>query len=230
MSQGNRGGWRGRGRRGRGGTGQGSGGQGQQAASGGGTGARTGHRINHRDKGTAGRIFSIYLPQLWWIRTSEPKTVQVREAFEDVAEEDEVAIAGDVLAAEAGDVKRATRAWLETARLRVLEPSQHLHIRRETSEAPDWPVQWTDGACTPELSKPIWRGSTIGEQDLIIADAEEEATQAETFTVSVCHFCGEGRDTSSEEVTQGKLLKTETACRGVEATPAYCTGSQSTSG
>ena len=30
---------------------------------------------------------------------------------------------------------------------------------RETSEAPDWPVQWTDGAYTPEPSKPIWRGS-----------------------------------------------------------------------
>ena len=112
----------------------------------------------------------------------------------------------------------------------MLEPSQHHHIRRETSEAPDWLVQWTDGACTPDLYKPIWRGSKERTEDLIIANAEEEATQTETSTISVCQFCDRGRDTSSEEVTQGELLETETMCRGVEATPAYCTRSQSKSG
>ena len=111
----------------------------------------------------------------------------------------------------------------------MLEPSQHLHNRRETSEAPDWPVQWTDGACTPELSKPIWRGSKNRGEDLIIANAEEEATQATTSTIPVCQFCDRGRETSSQEVTQRELLETETACRGVEATPAYCTTSRSKS-
>ena len=79
----------------------------------------------------------------------------------------------------------------------MLEPSQHLHIRRETSEAPDWPVHWTDGAYTPKLSKPIWRGSMYREKDLVIANAEEEATQAKTSTVLVCQFCDRGRETSS---------------------------------
>ena len=91
-------------------------------------------------------------------------------------EDDEVAIAGDVLEVEAKDVKQATWEWLRTARQRAQEPSQRLPIRQETSEAPDWPVQGTDGACTPELSKPIWRGSKERTEDLIIADAEEEAT------------------------------------------------------
>ena len=68
------------------------------------------------------------------------------------------------------------------------------------------------------------------EKDLVIANAEEEATQAETFTVSVCHFCNRRRETSSQEVTQRELLKTETTCRGMEATPAYCTTLQSKSG
>ena len=86
-----------------------------------------------------------------------------------------MAIAGDVPEAEAGDVRQATWAWLPTAKLRVLEPSQRLLIRRETSEAPDWPVQWTDGACTPELSKPIWRGSKAS-KDLIDAYTEKETT------------------------------------------------------
>ena len=145
-------------------------------------------------------------------------------------EADEVAIAGDVLEAEARDVKPVMRAWLRVARQRAQEPSQRLPIRRETSEAPDWPVQGTDGACTPELSKPIWRGSMFRKEDLIIADVEEEATQIETFAIFVCQFYNRGHDTSSEEVTQGELLETETTCRGVEATPAYCTRSQSTSG
>ena len=105
---------------------------------------------------------------------TRPVCVQVKlECTEE--EEDEVADAGDVLVAEARDVTQATRAWLEPAKLRVLEPRQHLPNRRETSEAPDRPVQWTDGACTPEPSKPIWRGSKTRE-DLIIADAEEETT------------------------------------------------------
>ena len=103
-----------------------------------------------------------------------PIHVQVKlECGEE--EEDEVAVVEDVSVAEARDVSQVTRAWLETVRLRVLEPRQHLHNRRETSEAPEWPVQWIDGAYTPEPSKPIWRGSKEGE-DLIIADAEEEAT------------------------------------------------------
>ena len=105
-----------------------------------------------------------------------PMFVQVKlECTEDEDEEDEVAIVGDVSVAEARDVTQATRAWLEPAKLKVLEPRQCLPSRRETSEAPDWPVQWTDGACTPEPSKPIWRGSKPSE-DLIIADAEEKTT------------------------------------------------------
>ena len=85
-----------------------------------------------------------------------PMFVQVKlECTEDEDEEDEVAIVGDVSVAEARDVTQATRAWLEPAQLRVLEPRQHLPNRRETSEAPDRPVQWTDGAYTPEPSKPI---------------------------------------------------------------------------
>ena len=105
-----------------------------------------------------------------------PMFVQVKlECTEDEDEEDEVAIVGDVSVAEARDVTQATRAWLEPAKLKVLEPRQRLPSRRETSEAPDRPVQWTDGACTPEPSKPIWRGSKTRE-DLIIADAEEETT------------------------------------------------------
>ena len=105
-----------------------------------------------------------------------PMFVQVKlECTEDEDEEDEVAIVGDVSVAEARDVTQATWAWLEPAKLRVLEPRQHLPNRRETSEAPDRPVHWTDRACTPEPSKPIWRGSKESE-DLIIADAEEEAT------------------------------------------------------
>ena len=105
-----------------------------------------------------------------------PVFAQVKvECTEDEDEEDEVAIVGDVLVVEARDVMQATRAWLEPAKLRVLEPRQHLPSRRETSEAPDRPVQWTDGAYTPEPSKPIWRGSKESE-DLIIADAEEETT------------------------------------------------------
>ena len=105
---------------------------------------------------------------------TRPVCVQVNlECTEE--EEEEVAVVEDVSVAEARDVKQATRAWLETVKLKVLEPRQHLPSRRETSEAPEWPVQWTDGAYTPEPSKPIWRGSKEGE-DLIIADAEEEAT------------------------------------------------------
>ena len=85
-----------------------------------------------------------------------PMFVEVKlECTEDEDEEDEVAIVGDVSVAEARDVTQATRAWLEPAKLKVLEPRQRLPSRRETSEAPDWPVQWTDGACTPEPSKPI---------------------------------------------------------------------------
>ena len=107
---------------------------------------------------------------------TEPMFVQVKqESTEDEDEEDEVVIAGDVSVAEARDVTQAMRAWLEPAKLKVLEPNQHLPSRRETSEAPDWPVQWTDGGCTPEPSKPIWRGSKASE-DLIIADAKEKIT------------------------------------------------------
>ena len=103
-----------------------------------------------------------------------PMFVQVKLEFtEDEDEEGVVAIAGDVSVAEARDVTQATRAWLEPAKLKVLEPRQRLPRRRETSEAPDWPVQWTNGACTPKPSKPIWRGSKSSE-DLIIADAEKE--------------------------------------------------------
>ena len=120
--------------------------------------ARDSNRANTRDKDRRQVIFHITTTTVV-VTGTWPRTVQVREVCEDVAEEDEVAIAGDVPEAEAGDVRQATRAWLPTARLRVLEPRQHPHIRRETSEAPDWPVQWTDGACTPEPSKPIWRGS-----------------------------------------------------------------------
>ena len=85
-----------------------------------------------------------------------PMFVQVKlECTEDEDEEDEVAIVGDVSVAEARDVMQAMRAWLEPAKLKVLEPRQRLPSRRKTSEAPDWPVQWTDGAYTPEPSKPI---------------------------------------------------------------------------
>ena len=143
------------------------------------------NRVNHRDKGNRQDIFHI--PAATVIPMDiRPETVQVREVYEDVDEEDEVAITGDVPEAEAGDVKQATREWLQTAKLRVLEPSQRLHIRRETSEAPDWPVQWTNRAYTPELSKPIWRGSMLRDEDLIITDAEAEATQETTFAVPVC--------------------------------------------
>ena len=55
-----------------------------------------------------------------------PKTVQVSEEQNAEDEADKVAITGDVLEAETEDVKRATRAWLGTARPRVLEPNQHL--------------------------------------------------------------------------------------------------------
>ena len=137
--------------------------------------ARDSNRANHRDKDNRQVIFHIPATTVVAMDTG-PETVQVSEVCEDVDEEDAVAIAGDVPAALAGDVRQATRAWLRAARLRVLEPSQRPHIRRETSEAPDWPVQWTDGACTPELSKPIWRGSMCAGEDLIIANAEEEAT------------------------------------------------------
>ena len=105
---------------------------------------------------------------------TRPVCVQVNLACTE-EEEDEVAVVEDFSVAEARDVKQATRAWLETVKLKVLEPRQHLPNRRETSEAPDRPVQWTDGAYTPEPSKPIWRGSKSRE-DLIIADAEEKTT------------------------------------------------------
>ena len=110
-------------------------------------------------------------------------------------EEDEVAIAEDVQEAEARDVRPATRVWLQ-AILRELEPSQGPPSRRETSEAPEWPVQWTDGAYTPEPSKPIWRGSK-DEKDLNDADAEKKIAQTEASVTSVRNRCGERRDTSS---------------------------------
>ena len=65
-----------------------------------------------------------------------------------------------------------------------------------------------------------------GKKDLNDADAEEKIAQTEASDASVCDRCGERRDTSSKKVTQRKLLKTEAACRGVEATPACCTKSQ----
>ena len=123
-----------------------------------------------KDRQAISRMPVIIVEEL----ATRPVCVQVNmECTEE--EEDEVAVVEDVSVAEARDVMQVTRAWLETVKLRVLEPRQHLHNRRETSEAPEWPVQWTDGAYTPEPSKPIWRGSKEGE-DLIIADAEEEAT------------------------------------------------------
>ena len=153
-------------------------------------------RASHKDNRNKQGIFHIPATT---VEASgiRPRIVQVNRALEDEEEDEEVAIVGDVLEAEAEDVKQATRAWLRAARLRELEPSQRLQNRRETSEAPDWPVWWTDGAYTPELSKPIWRGSMYKREDLIIASAETEATQTETSTVSVCHFCSRGSETSS---------------------------------
>ena len=88
-----------------------------------------------------------------------------------VGDVDLVAIVGDVQAAGAVDVKHGMRAWLAVqAMQREVHPRTPPLIRRETSEAPEWPVQWTDGACTPEPSKPIWRGSK--NQDLRDAHAE----------------------------------------------------------
>ena len=56
-----------------------------------------------------------------------PMYVQVKVEFiEDEDVEDEVAIVGDVSVAEVRDVMQATRAWLEPAKLKVLEPRQHL--------------------------------------------------------------------------------------------------------
>jgi hypothetical protein len=85
-----------------------------------------------------------------------------------------VAIEEDVVAAEVEDVKCAMRAWPQTqAMWRVQLPQLHPQFRRETSEAPDRSVQWTVGACTPELSRPDWRGSKEG-QALGDAYAEKE--------------------------------------------------------
>ena len=134
-------------------------------------------RTKVKDKGNKDRqaIFHMPITNVEELATG-PMFVQVKmECIEDEDEEDEVAIVGDVSVAEARDVIQATWAWLEPAKLKVLEPRQRLPSRRETSEAPDWPVQWTDGACTPEPSMPIWRGSKSRE-DLIIADAEEKTT------------------------------------------------------
>ena len=134
-------------------------------------------RAKVKDKDNKGRqaIFHTPVTNVEELATG-PMFVQVKlECTEDEDEEDEVAIVGDVSVAEARDVIQATRAWLEPAKSKVLEPRQCLPSRRETSEAPDWPVRWTDGACTPEPSKPIWRGSKPSE-DLIIADAEKETT------------------------------------------------------
>ena len=132
-------------------------------------------RAKVKDKDNKGRQAISHMPvtSVEALATG-PMSVQVKlKCTED--EEDVVAIVGDVSVAEARDVTQAMRAWLEPAKLRVLEPRQHLPSRREPSEAPDRPVQWTDGACTPEPSKPIWRGSKA-RKDLIIADAEEETT------------------------------------------------------
>ena len=134
-------------------------------------------RAKGKDKDNKGRqaIFHMPVTSVEELATG-PMFVQVKlECTEDEDEEDEVAIAGDVSVAEARDVKQVTRAWLEPVKLKVLEPRQRLLNRRETSEAPDRPVQWTDGAYTPEPSKPIWRGSKPRE-DLIIVDAEEKTT------------------------------------------------------
>ena len=155
-------------------------------------------RARHKDSRGRGIIFPMTATSVVDMATRH-QCAPVEELAEAEDAEDEVAIAGDVLEAEAKDVKQATRVWLEQAILRVLEPSQHPPSRRETSEAPDWPVQWTDGACTPEPSKPIWRGSKE-EQDLIIADAEEEIAETKASTASVFYCCGEGRDQSSQEV------------------------------
>ena len=104
-------------------------------------------RAKVKDKDNKGRQAISHMP----ITNAEelatgPMFVQVKlECTEDEDEEGKVVIVGDILVAEARDVTQATRAWLEPAKLRVLEPRQHLPSRRETSEAPDRPVQWTDG-------------------------------------------------------------------------------------
>ena len=143
-----------------------------------------------QDRGIISPMHVISAEELATGHTSAP----VEELAE--VEEDAVVIAEDVLEAEARDVRPATRVWLAPAILRGLEPSQDPPSRRETSEAPEWPVQWTDGACTPEPSKPIWRGST-DEKDLNDADAEEKIAQTEASDAFVCDRCGERCNTSS---------------------------------
>ena len=66
--------------------------------------ARDSNRVNHKDKGNRQVIFPIPATTVVDMDIG-PETVQVREAFEDADEEEEVAIAGDVPEAEAGDVK-----------------------------------------------------------------------------------------------------------------------------
>ena len=65
---------------------------------------RDSNRASHRDKDNEQVIFHTPVTTVEVMDTG-PKTVQVREAFGDVDEEEEVAIAGDVPEAEAGDVK-----------------------------------------------------------------------------------------------------------------------------
>ena len=69
------------------------------------------HRASHRDNCNKQGIFHIPATTVVALGTG-PGIAQVRRVFQDVDEEEEVAIAGDVLEAEAGDVKQVTRAWL----------------------------------------------------------------------------------------------------------------------
>ena len=69
------------------------------------------HRTSHRDNRNRQGIFHIPATTVV-VTDTGPETVQAREMCEDEDEEEEVAIAGDVPEAEAGDVRRAMREWL----------------------------------------------------------------------------------------------------------------------
>ena len=65
---------------------------------------RDSNRASHRD--TDNRQVIFHIPATTVVDMDiGPETVQVRGAFEDTDEEEEVAIVGDVPEAEAGDVK-----------------------------------------------------------------------------------------------------------------------------
>jgi hypothetical protein len=75
------------------------------------------------DKGNSNR-WAIFLLLVINAEASgtRPSFVQVVAHSEDEDEDAKVVIAGDVLEAEAKDVKCATRAWPEPAMMKVLEP------------------------------------------------------------------------------------------------------------